>query len=111
MEQPNESSTPSTDIATDGDIILVVGLELRRLRVHALILKNASKVFNAMFGPHFREGQGLGGACSKEIPLPDDDADALKLICSVIHSRNDMVPGLSHQPGTHWLLREKMILY
>ena len=88
----DESSNSVTDIATDGDVILVVGPERRKLRVHSLILKNVSTVFNAMFGPHFKEGQGLGGAYPKEIPLPEDSADALELICCVIHSRNDAVP-------------------
>ena len=91
-EKHDKSSNSVTDIAADGDVILVVGPERRKLRVHSLILKNASTVFNAMFGPHFKEGQGLGGACPKEIPLPKDSADALELICCVIHSRNDAVP-------------------
>lgn len=92
MEKHDESSNSVTDIATDGDVILVVGPERRKLRVHSFILKNVSMVFNAMFGPHFKEGQGLGGAYPKEIPLPEDSADALELICCVIHSRNDAVP-------------------
>jgi len=92
MEKHDESSNSVTDIAVDGDVILVVGPERKKLRVHSLILKNVSTAFNAMFGPHFKEGQGLGGAYPKEIPLPKDSAAALELICCVIHSRNDAVP-------------------
>lgn len=39
-----------------------------------------------MLGPLYREGQrsGLTGS-KKEIPLPEDDADAMTIICAVIH--------------------------
>jgi hypothetical protein len=47
-----------------------------------------------MFGPHFSEGQGLTSnpAGQKEIEMPEDDADALELVCCIIHVRNDLVP-------------------
>jgi hypothetical protein len=54
-EKHDKSSNSVTDIAADGDVILVVGPERRKLRVHSLILKNVSTAFNAMFGPHFKE--------------------------------------------------------
>jgi hypothetical protein len=38
-------------IAADGDVILVIGPEKVKLRVHSLFLKEASKPFSAMFGP------------------------------------------------------------
>lgn len=53
-------SVEMLDIAVDGDMILVVGpspLPVAKLRVHSVILKTASKVIIAMFGPRFREGQ------------------------------------------------------
>jgi hypothetical protein len=44
-----------------------------------------------MLGALYREGQrsGLTGS-KKEIPLPEDDADAMTIIFAVIHHRNDM---------------------
>lgn len=45
-----------------------------------------------MFGSHWSEGQGLSKENPKEIPLMEDDADALRTICCVIHHRNDTVP-------------------
>jgi hypothetical protein len=47
-----------------------------------------------MFGPLYSEGQrsGLTGS-KKEIPLPEDDVDAMTIICAVIHHRNDLIPG------------------
>lgn len=80
------------DIAPTGDIILVVGEEETRLRVHSLCMRTASTVFDAMFGPHFWEGQPSDGGSPKEIPVPDDDANAMIFICNVIHHRNDVLP-------------------
>jgi hypothetical protein len=92
-EELNDSSSASiVEIATNSDIILVVGLEKRKLQVNSCVLKNASKVFNAMFGPHFREGQDLHGNSPKEISMPDDNADALTIICRILHLCNDSIP-------------------
>lgn len=45
-----------------------------------------------MLGPHFSEGTTLASSASVEIPLPDDDPDAMEVICNVLHMRNDKVP-------------------
>jgi hypothetical protein len=45
-----------------------------------------------MFGPHWSEGQDLSKEFPKEVPLTEDDADAMRTICCVIHHRNDAVP-------------------
>jgi hypothetical protein len=42
------------EVAKDGDVILVVGPEGRRMRVSSCVLRIASKVFAAMFGPNWR---------------------------------------------------------
>jgi BTB/POZ domain len=92
-EELNDSSSASiVEIATNGDITLVVGPEKRKLQVNSCVLKNASKVFNAMLGPQFREGQDLHGNSPKEIIMPDDNADALTIICRILHLRNDSIP-------------------
>lgn len=81
-----------TDISSDGDVVLVVGPQNRRLRVQSQCLRYASRVFRAMFGPHWSDGQDLCKESPKEILLVEDDADALRTICCVIHHRNDTVP-------------------
>lgn len=92
-EELNDSSLTSiAEIATNSDVILVVGLEKRKLQVNSSVLKNASKVFNAMFGPHFSEGQNLLGNSPNEVSMPDDNADALTIICRILHLRNDLIP-------------------
>jgi hypothetical protein len=77
------------NISDDGDVILVVGPDKRKLRVSSCLLAKTSKVFNTMFGPHYSEGQNLGDTSTgpKEVQLPEDDADAMEIICSLMHFR------------------------
>jgi len=86
------SSTSVMEIATNGNIILAVGPHKRRIQVCSSVLKNASKYFSNMFGPHFSEGQDLRANSPKEISMPDDDANALEIICNILHLRNNVVP-------------------
>ncbi|KAI9732940.1 MAG: hypothetical protein M1818_007373 [Claussenomyces sp. TS43310] len=87
-----EQSDLVPDISSDGDIVLVVGPGNVRLKIHSQCLRCASKVFDAMFGPHWSEGQGLSTESPREISLVDTDANALRTICLVIHHRNADVP-------------------
>jgi hypothetical protein len=94
MEELRDNK-PSTiiEIAADGDVILVVGPEEAKLRVHSLFLKAASKHFSAMFKLDWKEGHNmLGRDGPGELPLPEDNAVALKLVFAIIHHRNKMVP-------------------
>ncbi|KAI2481028.1 btb poz domain-containing protein [Pyrenophora tritici-repentis] len=91
-ENSDDSAIAQTDIATDGDVIFVVGPQKKKMRVCSVILSNASACFRTMFGPHFAEGKNLKSNDPKEIPMRDDDADALEILCNVIHLRNDAVP-------------------
>lgn len=79
----------------DGDLILIVGERGAKLRVHSQALRFASKVFYDMFGPNFSEGQELTWASLKEIRLEEDDCDAMRAICCVIHHRNDLLDDIS----------------
>jgi BTB/POZ domain len=79
------------DIASDGDVILVVGAGMKRLKAYSLVLKSASKVFSAMLGPKFSEGQRLDENESTEIDMPEDDAEAMEIMLNVIHGRNNAV--------------------
>ncbi|RYP49216.1 hypothetical protein DL768_005033 [Monosporascus sp. mg162] len=78
-------------IAPDGDIILVVGAGMKRLKVYSLVLKRASKVFSAMLSPRFSEGQRLADNESTEIDMPEDDAEAMEIMLNVIHGCNNAV--------------------
>lgn len=52
----------------------------------------ASPVFKAMLSNRFKEGNQLASASTVEIPLPDDNAEDMQIICNVIHMRHDTVP-------------------
>ena len=94
MDASNSANAPSETyaIAPTGDTILVVGDRKTELRVHSVCMRTASKVFDAMFGPHFSEGQPSNGDLPREIPMPDDNATTMTSICNVIHHRNAFLP-------------------
>lgn len=70
-----------------GDLTLVVGPEQTRIRVSRHALRLASPVWNAMLTPnHFQESS------SSEIPLEDDDTEALRILLLVAHHRNNILP-------------------
>jgi hypothetical protein len=89
VTERNDSATAS--IAPDGDVILLVGAGLKRLKAYSLVLKSASRVFSAMLGPRFSEGQRLDNNESTEIDMLEDDAEAMEIILNVIHGCNDAV--------------------
>lgn len=90
-----EDNKPSNivEIAEDGDVILVVGPKKVKLRVHSRFLKVVSKPFSTMLGPDWKEGHDMLNRDEPvELPLPEDNARALKIICAIIHYRNSEVP-------------------
>ena len=89
MVEGNEQSV--LELAREGDLILGLGKDetQKKLRVHSLFLRHASKVFEAMFSPRFKEGHILSSTCPEAIPFPDDNVDAMVEMCSVIHHRNE----------------------
>lgn len=90
-EEANQTRI-SEEICANGDIVLVVGPQSVRMRVHSQCLRCASKVFTAMFGPHWSEGQDLSEDSPKEVTFEEDNAEALYAACCVIHHRNDLLP-------------------
>ena len=91
-DDSNDSITTKIEVATHGDVILVVGPHNKKIQVCSSVLKNASKYFRVMFGPHFAEGQNLDSDNPKDVSMTEDNAHALEVICNVIHLRNDAVP-------------------
>ncbi|KAF9766153.1 hypothetical protein IL306_001467, partial [Fusarium sp. DS 682] len=94
MEYPTDTK-PNTvvEIAPDGDLVLMVGVEETKLRVRSMLLMAASKPFSVMLGPDWKEGHDMRDHDGPfELSLPDDNASALKIICSIIHHQNKKVP-------------------
>jgi hypothetical protein len=91
MMATERNSSATVDIVPDGDIILVVGAGMKRLRAYSLAIKSASKVFTAMLSPRFSEGQRLADNEWTEIDMPEDDAEAMEIMLNVIHGINNAV--------------------
>ncbi|KAF1937281.1 hypothetical protein EJ02DRAFT_357184 [Clathrospora elynae] len=84
---------PRIDIVSDGDCILVVGQDRTKLRVHSRFLGAVSKPFAAMFAPAWKEGDALLSQFDPiEILLPEDNATSMRIVCAIIHHKNQEVP-------------------
>ena len=82
------SSFPIYELTSNGDVVLT--LRFTRLRVSSAILSTASPVFREMFGPNFLVGQNLYSPRNpKEIPLPEDDSNAMMRLCYLLHHQRD----------------------
>jgi hypothetical protein len=51
-----------------------------------------SPVFKAMLQGEFREGRELKEMKKIDLPLPDDDAEAMKILVLIIHCKHKLVP-------------------
>ena len=89
VTERNDSAT--ADITLDGNVILVVGARMKRLKAYSLVLKSALMVFGAMLSPRFSEGQRLDDNESMEIDMLEDDAEVMEIMLNVIHSCNNVV--------------------
>jgi len=90
---------PTTDIAPDGDVTLIIGPEKASFKVFSQVLKISSKVFPAMFNPQFREGQSLLQHSSTTIPLPEDDPEAMETLLRVLHGSDSWTHYLKFDGG------------
>lgn len=91
-------------IASSSDVILVVGEPAQiKLLVSSAVLTGASKVFAALLGPDFLEGQGKRTSTQQqEITLLEDDATAMSDMCRLLHGK--YVEGFLRTPGTDRIL-------
>ncbi|TVY71521.1 hypothetical protein LSUE1_G005374 [Lachnellula suecica] len=88
------SDTETVKIDSAGDVLLIVGSAepATRLLVSSKALSLSSPVFKAMFGPRYKEGSDLNLNCPTEVSLPEDDPEAMTLLCNCLHFRTDHIP-------------------
>ncbi|KAL9567516.1 hypothetical protein ACKAV7_008280 [Fusarium commune] len=92
-ERSGSPDNPNCGIVPDGDIFLVVGPEKTKLHVKSMLLMAVSKPLSVMLGPDWKEGHDMRHHNGPfVVSLPDDNATALEIICSVIHFQNDKIP-------------------
>lgn len=79
----------------DPDLKLLVGgdgLQVEIMAFHQVMI-NASPVFAAMLKPdQYREGTRLAQDKQLELPLPDDDSEAMTVLCNILHLQSRKVP-------------------
>lgn len=83
-----ESSEQMVDADPNGDVSFLIGdpNNANTLRVSSKVLTLASSVFAALFSPKYSEGIALSNSTEvRQIALPDDDPEALILICHALH--------------------------
>ena len=88
LDTTKTSSSPSVmDVDPHGDVFLLLGpSKSLSIRVSSKALSLASPVFAALFSPRFLEGQSLSSPTEvRNVPLPEDDPDAMTQICYAIH--------------------------
>ncbi|KAI8217146.1 hypothetical protein K4K54_011937 [Colletotrichum sp. SAR 10_86] len=96
-QKPTSPPTPRPEIAPNGEVILLVGPDSHPIRVHALILADASPVFKCLLKPTsstYTEPAAVLFAAPDSpahVTLPEDDPQAIETICRVLHSRIDDV--------------------
>jgi len=83
-----------TRVDPKGDVIFEVGTnDLRaHLLVSSKVLSLASPVFTAMFKRGFQEGENLYSGTLRPVHLPDDDSEAVTILCNILHLRHRQIP-------------------
>lgn len=90
-DQEAEHSQTTTNIAEDGDVVLV--FTSSRIRVYSTILSSMSGTFEAMFRLPLREGTAPRSAQYPiEIFLEEDNASAMTKLCTIAHQKRDPYP-------------------
>lgn len=86
--------TVDITIATRGDVIFTLSKEGKTttILVSSHVMSFASPVLQAMLNGGFAEGQARSADVPREIPLPDDDLNAMLLICRIAHLKNSDLP-------------------
>src|SRR5277367_6787997 len=92
--QPIPVSGEAVKIDPAGDVLLQVGSSEPKayLLVSSKVFSLASPVFAAMLSPQFKEGNSLSSGNGCEITLPEDDPEAMTLLCNCLHFRTDQIP-------------------
>ncbi len=92
--EAQHAEATATAIDSAGDLILELGQTdvKTHLRVSSKALALASPVFAAMVSSRFSEGNELAKGSLRPIPLPEDDPEAVTLLCNILHFRSRLVP-------------------
>lgn len=80
---------------------LIVGQDGIEIETLPEVMANASSVFRCMLQPNrFAEGHGRSQTEPFVIPLKEDDASAMTILCDIFHLRSQKVPIKDMTPDT-----------
>lgn len=91
-DNQTSESTITTDSGTESTLVQGRARVYVRMLVSSKHLILSSSVFEAMLQDRFKEGQTLRSTGFLELPLPDDDPDAISILLDVIHGHTRKVP-------------------
>jgi hypothetical protein len=97
-DMPSSGCSKSTDIVTNGNIILIVGRMKCHIRVTSDFLCEISDVFNAMLKGNFAEGIRLRNQSEPKpihIHLPEDSGKAMAHALKTLYGADPSIIGLS----------------
>jgi hypothetical protein len=83
------------EIDHDGDAVLRLNTSEDSnidILVSSKVLTMVSPVFAAMLSPRYREGQRSASGTLSPIPLPEDDCDAMIVLCHIFHFKYSELP-------------------
>ena len=86
-----------TTFDPEGDLILVVGGESHEIRVSSKLICLASKPLKALLSNGLREASDAKARSSTnpyKLRLEDDVAQAMRIVCGIIHLDNTVVPNV-----------------
>ena len=89
----------------EGDVSFLIGGKEngKDIRMSSTVLSLVSSVIAALFGPKYSEGMASANASSvRKIELPDDDPDAMTLVCYALHHHRSALQDITPE------LREKV---
>jgi len=83
-------------LESDGDLILIVGLDIAarpsEFLVYSRALSRASRVFKVMLDGGFKESRPIDPSLPWVVTLPDDNPEPAKILFDSIHGRAHYVP-------------------
>lgn len=88
--EPEES--PVEKLAPNGDVILVVGTEKKRIQIHSDFLCLVSPNFNTMLQNQSTMPHDSRGVC--QVELPDDDGQAVSLLLRALYGGDPQLDSL-----------------
>ena len=85
FEEKDQENVDREEVVLDEEGDVILELQDADVKVSSILLAKISPVFRAMFVPGFSEGSQLSVSSPSRINLPDDDTEAMTILCRAIY--------------------------